>query len=433
VHLLDIEQRVLYRALIDQLSPRISYPDRSDDAYESFKRAPLSVGSATHIVRADVASFYQYVDHSLLESEIVIQTGEAQIAGSIHSLLASVMGRSFGLPQNNGASHALADVYIDAVERQLIRLGQSVWRYNDDFAMPTGGLRQARRALEDLERSLRAVGLTPNDEKSLIHAREAYQIWVERPAQLRAQIGDDLSIDLDAWILQPASGYEDDDAEGEAGTEVQGLDIEHQAQVVGAVRALRQWLEHIHSDERAEPLERYVYRALARDAIRVLRRRLSSEGLRYCDDLLANEPQMTHTVCRYLSRIARVDQDAATFVAELVERPDTHLSTWQRLWLLEPVLWANAVPAELWDWVLPMLDEHTAPLLRARTALVLATHGRIGPAKIGSLFDESTAAARPDLVVAMVRASGGATESTGAVANEDDILRMVSAHESGSG
>lgn len=433
VHALDIEQRVLYRSLVDLLAPQIRYPDRSDEVHERFTRAPLSVGSATHIVRADVASFYQYVDHRLLESEIVSQTGDAQAAASISSLLLSIMGRDFGLPQNNGASHALADTYIDTVERQLIRYGQSVWRYNDDFAMATEDLKHARKALEDLERSLRAVGLTPNDEKSTIHRREAYQAWVDRPSQLRTNISDSLAVDLDAWILQPASDYEEggkEDDEQDVGTDddeelAQAIAVEHEGQVAGAVRTLAQWLDYIQSDNSSDPLERYIYRTLARDAIRVLRRRLSSEGLEYCEPLLAFEPQLTHTVCRYLARVALVDAGPLTLLAELVSDAQTHFSTWQKLWLLEPILWSSSISADLTDWVTSILDEHASALLLARAALVLATHGEIKAERVALLFDNSTSAAKPDLVVAMVRAAGGNAGLVSALANENELLRLV--------
>jgi hypothetical protein len=143
VHVLDFETRVVLRALVDLLAPDIAYPDRSDEAYEAFKRAPLLDESASHVVRADVASFYQYIDHELLRAEVVRQTGEADASMSIGQLLREVMGRSFGLPQNTGASHALADAYIDNVERQLIRRGHAVWRYNDDFALKTWSDRSA--------------------------------------------------------------------------------------------------------------------------------------------------------------------------------------------------------------------------------------------------------------------------------------------------
>lgn len=434
VHVLDIEQRALYRALVDLLGPRITYPDRSDEAYERFKRGPLSVDGATHVVRADVASFYQYIDHRVLQSEIVSQTGEAEVAGSIIDAVGPIMGRAFGLPQNSGASHALADVYIDKVERQLIRFGESVWRYNDDFAMAASGLRQARRALEDLERSLRAVGLTPNDEKSLIHRREAYEGWVERPLQFRAQMATDLAVDLDAWIiLAPATEYEEEveaevgEPEGEDGEEAQALAAEHESHVAGAVRTLEAWLEHVRSENRSDPLERYVYRTLARDAIRVLRRRLSSEGIAFCDSLLAFEPQMTHTVCRYLSRLARVDDAPLDFVGKLVGRAEVHLSPWQTLWLLEPLLWAWTLPPDLRNWVTAILDDHSSPLLRARAALVLATHERVSTTRLGILFDESTSAAKPDLVVAMARASANQA-TVRAMANENELFRLVAAH-----
>ena len=43
--------------------------------------------------------------------------------------------------------------------------------------------------------------------------------------------------------------------------------------------------------------------------------------------------------------------------------PDTHLSVWQQVWLLEPLLWASEVPAALWEWVDPMIDNHSSAML----------------------------------------------------------------------
>jgi hypothetical protein len=267
--------------------------------------------------------------------------------------------------------------------------------------------------------------LTPNDEKSLVHTRARYERWVDRPAEVKRQITDNLGVDLDAWILEPPTGY-GEAAEEEPTPEAQALAAEHEGQVAGAVRTLEVWREHVRSPEASDPLERYVFRVLARDAIRVLRRRLSGEGVPFCEELLAYEPQMTHTICRYLSRLTSVSDDPVNFVAEIVIGEETHLSVWQRLWLLEPLLWGSSVPAEVWPWVRGMLRQPSSAL-RGRAALALATHDQISATTIGLIFEESAAAAKPDLAVAMVRAAGGNSKAIESVGGESQLLRLVAA------
>lgn len=421
--------RVLLRALVDALEPPLGEPDRSSDAWARFNQIPLEIEGTSHVARADVAAFYQYIDHDLLRRELVGRTGDAELADQITSTLEGILGRRVGLPQSNETSHVLADAYLDVVERKLLRRGHAVWRYNDDFHFAAPDLRTARRGLEDLEIALRSVGLSPNDEKSMILTRENFATWVDAPAQRREEISDELEVELETWILLPSTEYSDPEAT-EVVTEVDVADgPDDETQIMGAVRALELWWEYITTNDPLDPLELYINRGLARDGIRLLRRRRSEAGLRLCSHLVTFEPQLTHTVCRYLRSLAANGSDQPqVFVHELVSS-GSHLSYWQQLWLLEPLWKSTTLSPELLRWLDALTLSSEAPdALRARAAFVLGVHHSIGFPALGTLFDSVLPASRPDVVAAAAALSDDPDDPRlTAITRESPLLAHVSA------
>lgn len=401
VALLGLPERVIFRCLASGFDPGLPVPARTNEAFAEFKSAPLAISDAAYIAKADVAAYYQYIDHGRLEHELVSQTGDAEISSAILGFLAEVLGRRIGLPQNNETSHLLADLYLDMAERRLHRAGHLVWRYNDDFHFAAPTLRGARRALEDLEASLRDLGLVPSDDKSSIFTRDHYETWINKPARRRLELNENVGGDLSSWICMVSSEYE-----GEADVEITVLgeddSDDEEEHVEGAVRALDLWWSYIDRSEVLDPLELYVNRQLARDAIVLLGRHGSGQGISYCKRLIAREPQMTHVVCRYLRTLAIYGHPApCELVQELVQTSD-HLSSWQALWLLEPLWRSDVLQPELVDWVTDLIHEPRSPdPLRARAAFVLAVHSSISKEALGILYESVREASRPDIVAAM--------------------------------
>ena len=137
---LSVRDRVLYRALVSRWKTELPYPDRSSKAYETFLEAPLASKAApTYVVSSDVTACYEYVDHGLLGREVLARTGDSDGVEALTDLLAGLMGRSYGLPQQSGTSDVLAEAYLSVVERRLLRQGLTVWRYNDDFRVAVDG------------------------------------------------------------------------------------------------------------------------------------------------------------------------------------------------------------------------------------------------------------------------------------------------------
>ncbi len=164
---------------------------------------------------------YEYIDHGILAREVLARTGDADAVEALTDLLAGLMGRSFGLPQQSESSDVLADAYLSIVERRLLRQGLTVWRYNDDFRIAVDSWSAALNAVDALERACREVGLALNDLKTVIRKGGTYKAVSSRREEMLREISEEVEVDLtevvitpyDLIIIEPA---EDDVADGAA-------------------------------------------------------------------------------------------------------------------------------------------------------------------------------------------------------------------------
>ncbi|MEX0984927.1 MAG: hypothetical protein WD096_07730 [Actinomycetota bacterium] len=134
--LLTLPERVLFQALAAALTSGMEIQARTFERWKEIHEAPIANPLANYIVECDVADFYDHIDHGLLGSELVSQTGKADLAIHLREFLHDCMGREFGLPQLAFASDLLSEPVIDTAERRLARLGYvDVVRFNDDFEL----------------------------------------------------------------------------------------------------------------------------------------------------------------------------------------------------------------------------------------------------------------------------------------------------------
>lgn len=78
-----------------------------------------------------------------------------------------------GLPQNRDASSFLSNILLAVVDREMTRKGYDYYRYVDDIRIIVDSEVHARRALQDLIRELRTVGLNINANKTEILSPDA--------------------------------------------------------------------------------------------------------------------------------------------------------------------------------------------------------------------------------------------------------------------
>ncbi|MPZ51778.1 MAG: hypothetical protein GEU79_03430 [Acidimicrobiia bacterium] len=193
VPIVGIPGRVLYRALTEELLRDRPSVDRTQEAYSEFVAAPvmyareLDSGDAgwkigqsgiTHVVKSDLAAFYEYVDHEILIRELLAVSPDFDAADALRELLYEMEGRTFGLPQLLDPSDELSDLYADIVERGLLREGFQTWRFNDDFRIASASYSEALRAIEALGRHARHLGLV------IVNTRPSHQLSGIMPSTL---------------------------------------------------------------------------------------------------------------------------------------------------------------------------------------------------------------------------------------------------------
>ncbi len=126
VPVVGIAERIAMRALTDWILEGVDLPERGQDQYRAFVSGPisrafpngkvarLSQASIDYVVQADIAAFYQYVDHGVLLEELQVRTGKVEAARLLIELLGEIQGTTYGLPQLLAASDALSEVYIQS-------------------------------------------------------------------------------------------------------------------------------------------------------------------------------------------------------------------------------------------------------------------------------------------------------------------------------
>ncbi|MDE0290006.1 MAG: reverse transcriptase domain-containing protein [bacterium] len=324
VPIMGILERVVYRALTSYVIGPALVPDRSAEAYREFLYGPISHAftnaqtwwpsqvSLKYIVEADIAAFYQYVDHDVLRLELELQTGKVEGIDFLMELLAETQQRSFGIPQFIDTSDWLSEIYIRIVERELVRYGWPVWRYNDDFRIGCRDYTEALNAIERLDESARSIGLTVSDYKTRTPSFTTYFLRNTGLNISDTTIGIDPT-DVDVIIVDYEALSED--------------------QIEAAIATLRRTHGESTDDD---PINlKRVTRAQVRDlrrAISSLTSHKDASGLDFVMDLLVFIPSLTPRVCDYLIAIGSDEhqQQVAQIFDDVLA--NISLGEWQALW-----------------------------------------------------------------------------------------------------
>lgn len=178
---LGIAERVAYRALTDWIVSSLNLPGRTVDTHREFIAGPIDDERTMHppgpvtvesirnkyVVESDISAFYEYVDHEKLRVELEMWSGKFEEVDGLMQFLVEIQGKAFGIPQPAIASDGLSEVYAQCIERDLIRQGLKVWRFNDDFRMACETYEDALDAIDRLVEAARRMGLSINEYKTL--------------------------------------------------------------------------------------------------------------------------------------------------------------------------------------------------------------------------------------------------------------------------
>ena len=179
-------QQALHRVLnaaFDQEMSAQSWgfrPERSAHDAVTAARGYVAEGK-DWVVDIDLASFFDQVNHDRLMHLLGARISDQRIMTLIGRYLRAPMDtgdgrqvrRSRGTPQGGPLSPLLANLYLDVLDRELVRRGLSFVRYADDIAVFVSSERAAKRVLERLTRWLhKHLDLEVNVAKSGAHRTE---------------------------------------------------------------------------------------------------------------------------------------------------------------------------------------------------------------------------------------------------------------------
>ncbi|MGW6623718.1 hypothetical protein ACWF99_21040 [Nocardia sp. NPDC055002] len=330
-----MKEQILYDALTTAALRTLPKMDRSAEKYIEFATAPVSYSreiqenknsadtdrllfsilnsQVKYVVKSDLTSFYQFIDHALLADELIAQGANFEVVSHLVDLLSEVTGRPSGLPQLYHASDRLSEVYADLVERSLLRQGFAVWRFNDDFRIACKDFAESIAAIEALDSAARSVGLAMNELKTFTYHFSNYVL---------ATLGLDVLPEngtISAEEVEAVAGdYTDNFAEkpdsalalirsanisGKDGIDLRTADRE-------AVRKMRRALHALAGDNNVGAFE----------SIRLL---------------IGFVPSLTPDLIKYLitAGVGEHQGQAGEILDSVVE--SVSLNTWQRVWVIE--------------------------------------------------------------------------------------------------
>lgn len=338
-----LQERVAYAALTQLATKGMVTLKRAPEDWLEFSRAPANYGAKLaptlrppqsgkavmdfgsilpwsspikYVIKTDVVAFYRHVDHRRLHEQLIILGADFEVADHLIEFLGELQGRASGLPQLHESSDMLSEIYIDAVERSMLRLGYPLWRFNDDFRIACRGYMDTLRSMEDLDRCLREMSLTLNEVKTSTPSFANYYLEV-----MGLEVGPSGAVVARQEVEDIVGDYTDDFSQDVAGASKiisnltdapQGATGEIDVRKAGGAEA------------------RLVRRALAG-----LARARDESALGKIPDIVRYLAELTPGAVRYLlalqrGRVSRVK--IASVLDDLATKTATN--DWQKMWII---------------------------------------------------------------------------------------------------
>lgn len=172
-------QQAVHQSLSQLLEPIFSdssfgyRPGRS--AQDAVRRAQSYVKEGKRwVVDLDISAFFDQVNHDILMTKVGRHVRDKRVLKLIGRYLRAglrqdgqVYKRAQGTPQGGPLSPVLANLYLDALDKELEQRGLRFVRYADDVAIYVSSARSADRVLESITQWIeRHLRLQVNREKS---------------------------------------------------------------------------------------------------------------------------------------------------------------------------------------------------------------------------------------------------------------------------
>ena len=163
----NVQDRFVQQLLLGVLQPifeprfsQSSYGFRPSRSAQQAMRAVQSFAREgyTHVVDMDITKFFDRVNHDILMHKLGNVVGDKRVLRIIGRFLRAgvvmpegvVVQSEEGTPQGGPLSPLLANIYLDALDKELEKRGLRFARYADDCNIYVSSQRAAERVLESL-------------------------------------------------------------------------------------------------------------------------------------------------------------------------------------------------------------------------------------------------------------------------------------------
>lgn len=399
ITLMPTTMRAVYNSLVTAIESSLPEPSRGPGKWPQFEEFGLSEAPLPkYIVSIDITAYYEYIDHRIMESELLLQTMDSSMSRAIIGMIDIMFPAGHGLPQMMESSDRLGDTYLSVMERGLSRSGRKVARFADDFRVAAVDWQTANDILEQASDLARSLGLVLSSEKS--------RIW---KTQTLVDAREDVKSFLDAAFEEAKPDYSSefgmyDDWDEDVDEPEEEL---NDPLIFAYMQILSEWCTS--EDEHQNLRTKLLNKALSE---------LGRASDRVSHDVLATiserEPLRLEAVCNYLlGRSEEVDANWDTLTRLVrVERQ----TPWTKIWLLTTAgrLHHDLVPrdAEAIQWVgRQVADRHES--VRAEAAWCMAKMGIFSTEDAVNLYSLATSLTRPAIAAALGRHELGVQSATG--------------------
>lgn len=432
--LLAMADRIVFESLATVVEPRlVDLPQqalwprsRSEKPDPGVYRSAPTTWDSQYVVKADIASFYEAVEHSTLAMIAASKFGcTSDYVQAIEHFLGGVMGRSTGLPQGPLASDVFASIYLSLLDERLAELGWPFVRFADDYLIGADSMAVARERIESVERMLSSLNLHLNDSKTLVMRRETYVRGLEQPARQLVKMRKDLVSEQATY----ASVSDDSDDVAEVLTDL-GADeqllfdvLYHgSTSIEDAIAELAAAIDPEASLVRLAYLVRLANRLASqgagdnlaasfgtvRDSIAYMAAAQEPEALGASEALLTWFPGLAPVVSLYLESIWEPQPSQVTEVLLRLLSP-SETPDWTASWLCRAIQrHSGQLPAELVTRLSWFVETGSAgPLTRMVSVWALAAHGALTPSLWTVAMKDASDAERAELALAKLGAPAG--------------------------
>lgn len=177
-----VSDRVCQQAIYQVLSPiyEVSFSPRSF-GFRPGRKAHHAIAAAIqdgkegfrHVVDADIASFFDRLDHKVVMSHVCAKIADGRVLRLIEAFLKAGISEdgiisipTEGSPQGGVISPLIANIVLDSLDKAIENRGWRFVRYADDFLVLTRSAKEATEALNYIKEVLEGLKLSLHETKT---------------------------------------------------------------------------------------------------------------------------------------------------------------------------------------------------------------------------------------------------------------------------